>query len=142
MKPFGSLSSQRFKYVWVILTVIVVMSLVVVVWGASASSAAASTKALTSGSKSARVVHTVLILEKKGRYFFSPASLTIKAGDRVVWKNASDAPHTVTSDTGMFNTAGILSTNQTFMRTFTRAGTFRYHCNIHLYMRATIIVRR
>jgi plastocyanin len=140
MKPFGSLSSQRFKFMWVILTVMLVMALVVVIWGASASPAAASTKAPTLGLKRASVVHTILISENNGEYYFSPASLTIKAGDSVVWKNASDAPHTVTSDTGVFNTPSILSPNQTFMHTFAQAGTFKYHCNIHPYMQATIIV--
>jgi len=113
------------------------MSLVQVVWGGTA---VASTKAPGAGLKKG-TVHTVQILDNNGRYFFSPASLTIKAGDVVVWKNASDAPHTVTSNTGAFNTASMLTTNQTFTFTFHQAGTFGYHCNIHPYMVATIFVK-
>jgi plastocyanin len=140
MKPFGSLSSQRFRSLWAILTAIVVMSLVLVAWGGSATTAAASTKAPALGLKRGHVVHTVKIMEKHGRYFFQPASMTIKAGDTVVWKNVSDAVHTVTSYTGVFHTHGFLTTNHTFKFTFTRAGTFRYHCIVHPYMHATIIV--
>jgi plastocyanin len=62
-------------------------------------------------------------------------------GTQVVWTNTTDAPHTVTSDTaGVFGTTGNLTTNQTFMFTFTTPGTFAYHCNIHPYMKATITV--
>ncbi len=142
MKPFGSLFSQRSRSLWATLTVIVVMSLALVAWGGSATTAAASTQAPTLGLSKGHVVHTVKIISVNGRFFFQPASLTIKAGDVVVWRNVSAAPHTVTSNTGVFNNPGILMTNQTFGFTFTRTGTFRYHCNIHLYMQATIVVTR
>ena len=141
MKSFVSQYSQRFRPLWVILTVIVVMSLALVAWGGSATTAVASTKVPSLGLKRGHVVHTVKIMEKHGRYFFQPARLTIQAGDVVVWKNVSDAAHTVSSDTGVFNTPNFLSTNKTFKFTFTRAGTFKYHCNIHLYMHAAIIVK-
>jgi plastocyanin len=140
MKRFVSQYSQRFRPLWVILTVIVVMSLALVAWGGSATTAVASTKVLSLGQRS-RVVHTVKIMEKNGRFFFQPSRMTIKVGDVVVWKNVTVVPHTVTSDTGVFNTHGFLSPNVTFTFTFNRAGTFKYHCNIHLYMHAAIIVK-
>ena len=140
MKPFVSPYNQRFRSLWVILTAMVVMSLVLVVWGESATSAAASTKAPTLELKKHHVVHTVTIMEKHHKYFFQPASLTIKAGDTVVWKNASDAIHTVTSNTMAFHTKGFLMAGHTIKFTFTHVGTFKYHCNVHLYMHGTIIV--
>jgi plastocyanin len=140
MKPFVSPYNQRFRFLWAIFTVLVVMSLVLVVWGGSATSAAASTKAPDLGLKKGHVVHTVKIMEKHGRYFFQPASLTIKAGDVVVWKNVSDAVHTVTSNARVFHNKGFLMTGHTFKFTFTHVGTFKYHCNVHLYMHGTIIV--
>jgi plastocyanin len=141
MKTFVSQYSQRFKLSGTILTVIVVMSLVLLAWGGSAATAVASTKAPGSELKKGPAVHTVKIVEVNGRFAFQPATLTIKAGDIVVWKNTTIAPHTVTSNTGAFNTAGVLSPNHTFSFRFTRGGTFRYHCNIHLYMHGTIIVK-
>jgi len=141
MHPFVSLSNQRFRPLWALLTVIVVLSLTLLAWGGSTTTAAASTKAPSLALKKGHVVHTVNIMEKNGRFFFSPATLTIKVGDSVVWKNVTGAPHTVTSDTGVFNTHGFLTMNHTFRFTFSRTGTYHYHCNIHLYMHATIIVK-
>ena len=69
------------------------------------------------------------------------ATLSIKMGTQVEWLNTSDAPHTVTSDAaGDFNSTSNITQNQTFKFTFTKAGTFPYHCNIHPYMKATITV--
>ena len=86
-------------------------------------------------------VAMVKIVENNGVYSFTPATLSIKAGTQVKWVNTSDAPHTVTSDTaGVFGSPGNLTQNQTFTFTFSKAGTFPYHCNIHPYMKATITV--
>lgn len=86
-------------------------------------------------------VGMVKIVEQNGKYSFQPASVSIKVGTQVEWLNTSDAPHTVTSDTsGVFSSPSTLTQNQTFMFTFSSAGTFPYHCNIHPYMKATITV--
>ena len=83
----------------------------------------------------------VKIIEQSEHYSFQPATLSIKVGTQVEWQNVSDAPHTVTSDTaGVFGTTSNMTKNQTFKFTFTKAGTFHYHCNIHPYMMATITV--
>jgi plastocyanin len=141
MKRFVSQYSQRFRPLWVILTVIVVMALALVAWGGSTTTAVASTKVPSLGLKRGHVVHTVKIMEMNGRFFFQPSRMTIKVGDIVVWKNVTVASHTVSSDTGVFNTPSFLSPNGTFTFTFNRSGTFKYHCNIHLYMHAAIIVK-
>jgi plastocyanin len=83
--------------------------------------------------------NTVTMVEN-GTYAFSPAILTVPKGTTVTWTNKSDAPHTVTSDNNAFTGSSNLSENQTFQMTFTTAGTFTYHCAIHSYMKATIIV--
>ncbi len=86
-------------------------------------------------------VAMVKIIEQNGRYSFQPATLNIKVGTQVIWTNTSDAPHTVTSDTvGVFGSPANITQNQTFKFTFTTAGTFPYHCNVHPYMKATITV--
>ena len=86
-------------------------------------------------------VVTVKIVEVNEKYSFQPATLTIKSGTQVVWLNSTDAPHTVTSDTsGVFDSPSNITQNQTYKFTFTSAGTFPYHCNIHPYMKATITV--
>ncbi len=73
-------------------------------------------------------------------FAFEPATLTVSAGTRVTWTHAGQAPHTVTSDTGAFD-SGRLTGGQTFAFTFTSAGTFAYHCEIHPNMRAQVVVQ-
>jgi plastocyanin len=71
---------------------------------------------------------------------FSPASLTVKVGTTVTWKGVSGS-HTVTSDAGApmaFDQP--ISQGGTVTITFTKAGTYTYHCSIHASMHGTIIV--
>ena len=82
----------------------------------------------------------VKIVEKNNQYSFDPASITVPKGAQVVWTNASDAPHTVTSNDNTFKTPSNLMQNQTFMMVFNTTGTFAYHCAIHTYMKGTITV--
>lgn len=72
-------------------------------------------------------------------FAFEPAAITVQTGDTVVWTNSGHASHTVTQDTGGFD-SGILAPGATFSLTFTRAGTFAYHCNVHPTMHGTITV--
>jgi amicyanin len=87
----------------------------------------------------------MIITDSSGSFAFSPASLTIKAGTTVTWKNTTAAPHTVTSDDGKSFDSGsanpIAPQSGTFSFTFTTAGTFAYHCAIHPFMKATIVVQ-
>ena len=70
---------------------------------------------------------------------FSPSSLTVKVGDTVTWTNNDNHDHTVTSDTGTFNSVNIAN-GSTFSFTFNTAGTYSYYCNIHTIMKANIVV--
>lgn len=86
------------------------------------------------------VVMKVSIVEKSEKYSFQPAMITVKVGTQVVWTNTSDAPHTVTSDNGAFTASSIIQKQKTFSMTFNTAGTYHYHCSVHPYMTATIVV--
>ena len=70
---------------------------------------------------------------------FSPATITVKVGDKVAWTNQDPTPHSATADNNSFNT-GVLSQNQSGTVTFDKAGTFTYHCSVHKNMKATVIV--
>ncbi len=73
-------------------------------------------------------------------FAFSPSTLTVKKGDTVTWTNNDSAAHTVTADDGSFDTGNIsLGGSQTV--TFTKSGTFTYHCSIHPMMKGTIVVQ-
>jgi len=73
-------------------------------------------------------------------FAFDPAAIQISVGETVTWENYDDAQHTVTGDNGEFD-SGNLSKGQKFSHTFTTAGTFTYHCNIHPNMKGTVIVQ-
>jgi len=86
-------------------------------------------------------IANVKIVTKNGQNAFDPAMLTVKVGTQVVWTNDTNVPHTVTSDTGVFDTPpDYLQPHQTFKVIFTKPGTYTYYCNFHLYMKGAIIV--
>jgi Plastocyanin len=71
---------------------------------------------------------------------FSPASVTVKTGTTILWKNNDAMTHTATSDDGStFNTGNILA-GYTGSATASKTGTFPYHCAIHSSMTGTVIV--
>jgi len=63
--------------------------------------------------------------------FFSPANLTIQAGDTVRWVNGSDGTmeHDVTADD--FSFASQTTAQFTFDQTFNNPGEVPYHCSVH-----------
>ncbi|WP_267222971.1 cupredoxin domain-containing protein [Dyella silvae] len=74
-------------------------------------------------------------------FAFSPRTLTVPAGARVVWTNRDDEPHVVTSAGGQFTMSKALDTSDSYAVTFTHAGTYGYFCSIHPMMVGTIIVQ-
>lgn len=73
-------------------------------------------------------------------FSFAPATLTVKVGDTVVWTQEDSVSHTVTSDTGSELSSPLLTKGKTFAHTFTKRGTFSYHCTPHPSMKANVIV--
>jgi plastocyanin len=71
---------------------------------------------------------------------FDPADLNVKVGATVKWTNDDKDPHTVTSDKGDWGSQE-LAQGQTFTATFTKAGTFEYHCKLHPSMKGKITVK-
>jgi len=102
---------------------------------ATATPGSTPTPTTPSGGNTAQVS-----IVNSGGFAFSPATLTIAKGTTVIWTNTTGTPHTVTSDNGAFPGINNVSPSQTIQLTFNTAGTFTYHCAIHTYMTATIIV--
>jgi len=69
---------------------------------------------------------------------FSPATIEIKKGDTVEWKNDDITPHTATSAT--FD-SGSIASDAAWRHTFTQAGSFPYACAFHPDMKATVVVK-
>src|SRR5579875_178947 len=72
-------------------------------------------------------------------FAFSPATLTVAPGTTVTWTNKDGAAHTVTSDSGAWPDSGNLATGKSFSFTFTKGGTYAYHCAIYPFMTAKVI---
>ncbi len=71
---------------------------------------------------------------------FSPASVTVPVGKSVVWVQADDQSHTVTGDSGDWDSGSLMS-GATFRRVFERPGRFTYHCAIHPSMQGSVIAQ-
>ena len=65
--------------------------------------------------------------------------LTVPVGTTVVVRNDDSAGHTWTADDGAFD-SGFIDAGGTFEFTFTEAGTFTFHCEVHPAMTGTITV--
>jgi plastocyanin len=70
---------------------------------------------------------------------FTPATITIMAGTTIKWTNKDAVAHTVTSDTGLFD-SGSIANGSTFSIQFNNTGTFPYHCAVHPGMKASVVV--
>jgi plastocyanin len=71
---------------------------------------------------------------------FTPASISVKKGTIVTWKNNDNLAHTVTADSGKGPNSSTVSPGDTYSFTFTKVGTFKYHCSIHPDMHGTVTV--
>ena len=70
---------------------------------------------------------------------FTPSTITVTTGTTVTWTNKDGVSHSVTSDTGAFD-SGAIASNGTYSHLFSTAGTFPYHCMVHPSMTATVVV--
>jgi plastocyanin len=61
---------------------------------------------------------------------FSPKNITVNQGDTIVWKNIGAMAHTVTADSGAFD-SGNLAPGQSYSQTFSGVGTIAYYCKYH-----------
>lgn len=73
-------------------------------------------------------------------FMFMPTPLTVKAGSTVTWTNMDEEPHTVVSDTGLFRSGGM-DTSESFSFKFDKPGTYHFTCSIHPRMAGTIVVQ-
>ena len=69
---------------------------------------------------------------------FTPATVEVKAGGTIEWKNSDLTPHTATART--FDSQSI-EPDGSWRYTFKTAGEFPYACTFHPDMKATVVVR-
>lgn len=114
---------------WSALALAAVIAAVFGVAGASADS--------TSPSSPSPTASPTLVVIKD--FAFKPATLTIKPGTTVQWRNDDGVPHTATASGGAFDSHN-LDRGATYTFTFTKPGTYAYVCSYHPSMTATITV--
>ena len=95
----------------------------------TAYGAPASTAATTTATNAATIKN----------FSFQPDVLKVKVDAKVTWTNDDTVPHTVTADTNSFD-SGNLQPAGSFSFTFTRPGTYAYHCSIHPSMHGSVVV--
>jgi plastocyanin len=71
------------------------------------------------------VTHTIEIRVNE----FNPSWITIHAGEKVIWINKDNSPHTVTSLDKELNSA-IIPPNETYYHIFEKEGRFTYGCSL------------
>jgi plastocyanin len=72
------------------------------------------------------------------QFVFRPARLEVAAGTRVTWTNRDSSPHTATASG--FDT-GTLRQGQSKSVVLSHPGTYAYFCQLHPFMKATVVVR-
>jgi plastocyanin len=98
-------------------------------------SAAGSSQSVPSQSGASSQSTAVVV--KASNFAFQPQSLTVKVGTTVSFQNADSAPHTLTANSGAFDT-GQVGSGQSSSFTVSSAGTFPFHCKLHPSMTGTI----
>jgi plastocyanin len=87
-------------------------------------------------------------------FTYAPETLNITVGGEVTWRNNGPSVHMTVSDAGLWNSGTLAApeggggsygdggsgSGGTFSRVFSQAGTYAYHCEIHPYIRGSIIV--
>ncbi len=94
----------------------------------AAAGQTATGHATASAAKSVRIAN----------FEYHPTPLTVSAGTKVTFANASDVTHTATGKA--FDT-GDIRPGKTASVTLKKPGTYVFHCEIHPFMHGKIVVR-
>jgi plastocyanin len=71
---------------------------------------------------------------------YRPNRFEIAPGTTIVWTNRDPLAHSITSDSGVWD-SDLIQPDGTWSRTFTETGEFPFHCTPHPFMTGTVVVR-
>ena len=127
--------------VWKMAIGSVATALLLVSCGGSSGNNGGQSCSPTGGSTSGTATQTVKVVSDPntiGKY--DPATVSAKVGDTVAWDfQDNSAQHSVTADDSSFDSC-LENSGAKFMVTFSKAGDFKYHCQIHAQMLGEIKV--
>ena len=118
-----------------VLSAVALLGLVLALVGCSGSGGSTTTPA-TGGSSSGSAATAPTVVEKN--FAFEPATLDVKVGDTVTFKNEDSAPHNVNIDG---KDLGSQDPGASVTWTAATAGSFPYTCTIHPSMAGEIVVK-
>ena len=104
-------------------------------WALLAASVLSETGAATAAQPKP-TTHTVAIEAMQ----FSPATLDVKAGDTVIWRNKDPFPHNVAADNKGFR-SGDIPAGHSWSFKARKKGEFAYVCTLHPNMKAALAVK-
>jgi plastocyanin len=107
--------------------------------GGGGTSAQSTTKAAAPAPSTAGPAVAAAKVDIKS-FKFQSAAIAVKKGGRITWTNSDSTAHTATADDRSFDTQSI-DPGKSKSVSFTRAGTFAYHCDFHPFMKATVVVK-
>jgi plastocyanin len=108
--------------------------------------AAAATLAACSSSAGSKATKTPTATSTRAdaitirNFAFSPTVLTVGPGVTVTVTNKDSVTHTLTSDSGTFNSGDIPAGSTARFTAPTKPGNYPYRCNIHQFMTAVLHV--
>ena len=75
-------------------------------------------------------------------FTFSPETITVAAGTRIVWTNHDDIPHSVVSaERPPPFKSPVMDTDEKYDRAFDTPGRYDYFCGLHPHMKGTVVVQ-
>jgi plastocyanin len=107
--------------------------------GGSDSNASSPPKSTTTSAKQASGASGSAVTISN--FKFAPASLTVKSGAKVTVTNDDSTAHTFTADDGNSFDTGDLDPGSAKTVSVSKPGSYPYHCNIHSFMKGTLVVR-
>jgi plastocyanin len=85
-------------------------------------------------------LHVAILTDPKTIGKYTPKTITVHLGQKVVFTNNSNADHTVTAYSNAFNSGNIaLGASWTFIAT--KPGVYKYYCLYHPFMLGILTVK-
>ena len=94
-----------------------------------------------SDNQSSDHVSETTVVEIK-EFAFNPSKIRVKKGSVVTWTNQDSTRHDIMPDRESedFKASNLLAKGETYSFTFTKTGTYTYHCSPHPQMKGTVEV--